>query len=48
MSALKAEQIETSEIVCFAEGVLAGWLVGYGEKLGGNDFTAVLEGRSAL
>jgi len=48
LPALEAEQIETSEIVGFAEGVLAGWLVGYGEKLGGNDFTAVLEGGSAL
>jgi hypothetical protein len=42
LPAFVAKQIETPEIICFAEGVLPGWLVGDGKELGCNDFTAVL------
>jgi hypothetical protein len=41
-AAVVAEEIEAFEVVGFAERILVGWVVGYGEEFGGDDFVAVL------
>lgn len=43
LSTVKAQQVESLEIVGLAERVLTGRLVGHGKELGGDDFTAILQ-----
>lgn len=38
------KQIEASEIIGLAEGILIGRMVGYGKEFGGDDLSAVLQG----
>lgn len=42
LATVEAEQVEPAKVVGFAEGVLAGGLLGDGEELGGDDLAAVL------
>jgi hypothetical protein len=43
LPALEAKQVEPSEVICFAQWVLAGWLLGDGEKFGSDNLAAVLQ-----
>jgi hypothetical protein len=42
LAALVAEQIESSEVVCFAQWVLPGGLLRHGEEFGGDNLATVL------